>query len=139
MKPTKLIQAEFAIKQWYVTPTEPFDALMDPSFWGKADAAKDMRPGDRIEVLAEDGSYWGMLLVRSASRSSAVVVPLDFKQLTAEAPPSAEFSGFEVKWAGPQRKFRAMRIEDKAVLRDGFDTKEQGETWLRNYMRSIAA
>lgn len=119
-----------------ITPTAgtPFDALLQPSYW--ANVAERLRPFDRIEVLAEDGSYFAILLVRAASRLSAKVAVLEKYDLDAVDDTSAE-SAFFVAWRGPHQKHAVIRAADKLAVQTGFDTKEAAMTWLANNLRSL--
>lgn len=114
----------------------PYAAILnDPSFLSHV--ASRLRPFDRIEVIAEDGSYFAELLVRSAGRQHARLVELnkvDMEPLQAEVDPR-----FSVVYAGPHRKNAVVRLRDKTTLKDGFDTAEDANAWLLANVKTLAA
>ncbi len=123
---------------WYVTPevNTPFEALLDPKYWAHVSAK--FRPRDRIEVDAEDGSYFAELLVVDAGRLFAKVVvlrkhelvPVEIQDLSPD---------FEVKWAGPHAKWRVVRKKDRGSLKDGFENRQDAEMYLASHLKAIAA
>jgi hypothetical protein len=42
-------------------------------------------------------------------------------------------------WSGPHTKYRVLRLSDKAVVKDGFATKEEAALWLTEHKKAIAA
>jgi hypothetical protein len=112
--------------------------MLNPGYW--AHVARDLRPGDRIEVDAEDGSYFAELMVRDAGAQYAKVALLREVKLDA-IEPSATVSlpGHNVEWSGPHTKWRVLRTADRKVLKDGFTTKADGYNWLASYSKAVAA
>lgn len=137
---TKRFQsAEHMRNIWYVTPEHgtPFDAVIDPKYWAHVSAR--MRPRDRIEVDAEDGTYFAELMVIDAGRLFAKVKVLrkhDFesKESVTDAGPD-----FEVKYAGPHAKWRVLRKSDRAVLKEGCEDKQAALTWAQEHSKALAA
>lgn len=122
---------------WTVTPEHgtPFEEILKDGYW--AHVSVKMRPGDRVEVLAEDGSYFAELLVQDAGRLYAKVYPLRHVKLEAvevtEGGPMME--GYEVKWQGPILKWCVLRGKDR--LKDGMD-KHSAVQWMQNHAKAVA-
>ena len=108
----------------------PFEEILKEGYW--AHVSVKMKPGDRIEVRAEDGSYYAELIVQDAGRLYAKVavlrhVALDFVEVT-EGGLSA--GGMEVAWKGPQLKWCVLRGKDR--LKDGMD-KGAAIQWMQSH------
>jgi hypothetical protein len=139
LTPSRKTFAEHSRNQWFVVPEHgtPFDALLDPAFW--AHVAYELKPCDEITVHAEDGSYYGRLLVRDASRLYAIVAKLEYHDLDpvdVQQGSSAIPKGYEVKWRGPIHKWCVLRGTD--VLKDG-QSKDSANQWLREHLRTVGA
>ena len=138
MKPTSLSAAEFAVTTYFhaaavgVSP----DQVTEPDYW--AHVASTLRPGNRIEVLAEDGMWWGMLLVRAAGATDASVQWLNLVALGKETA-DLDTSPYDVKWRGPKALWGVVRKSDGAVLQDKFPVRETAEEWLLGHMKAMAA
>jgi hypothetical protein len=135
--PSRFKEASVARNVWAVVPEDgtPFESLLDPAYW--AHVGERLRPTDRIEVFAEDGSYFAELMVRSAGRLFAHVEALrkhDFVPVAVS--PSKKY---EVEYKGPHLKHAVVRVADKSVMQSGFDTTEAALAWLSLNARSLAA
>lgn len=125
---------------WYVTPEHgtPVEALLDPGFWAHVSAK--MKPRDRIEVDAEDGSYFVELRVEDAGRLYAKVVVLRrVDLLPADAVATAETAEYKIMWAGPHAKWRIIRTKDKGLVKDGIETRQAAELYLTSHAKAMAA
>jgi hypothetical protein len=130
--------AEHMRNVWYVTPEygTPVEALLEPQFWAHVSAK--MRPRDRIEVDAEDGSYFVELRVEDAGRLFAKVVVLRRVDLVvAEA--VEQLPDYKVMWAGPHAKWRIVRAVDKGLVKDGLETRQAAELYLTSHVKAMAA
>jgi hypothetical protein len=112
--------------------------LLKPSFW--SNVSYKLKPLDLVEVRAEDGSYYGQLLVRDRGRSWAKVeylpgFPMLFKDITEV--PAMVVDEYSIVWKGPQYKFRVMRISDNHVMKDGFTDKEAARKWVIEHMKAL--
>jgi hypothetical protein len=90
------------------------EAALEPEFW--AHVGKDLRPFDRIELMAQDRTFIAELVVLSSGPGFAKVKLLESYDLTddmagVEAEESAE-SPFLVKWNGPSDKYAVIRTSD---------------------------
>jgi len=123
---------------WYVTPEHgtPIEALLEPQFWAHVSAK--MKPRDRIEVDAEDGSYFVELRVEDAGRLFAKVVVLRRVDLqpTEQAEQPADY---KIMWAGPHAKWRIVRAKDKGLVKDGLETRTAAELYLASHAKAMAA
>lgn len=107
------------------------------SYW--AHVAKFLKPWDKIEVRAEDGSYYAEFIVRDSGRNWAkveLVFSHTFGTAGVEARPLAD-PEYIVKYAGPHAKYRVMRKSDNSVMRDGFATQADGDQWVKEHIKSL--
>lgn len=139
MKPTKLFPSEHSVVVYHHAPEfgVTIEDLQKPDYW--THVAPQLRQGHRIEVMAGDGSFWAMLLVRAAGRRDAVVGLLQHVKFGGEVEATVDDSPFEVVWRGPARKFSVVRKDDKEVIRDEFAVKEHAVKWMQNHLKSLAA
>ena len=111
----------------------PFEEILKDGYWAHVSAK--MKPGDHIEVRAEDGSYYAELMVLDAGRLYAKVCQLLFVKLDAvdvkEGGLMAE--GYEVAWKGPQLKWCVFRGKDR--LKDGMD-KASAIQWMNSHTKA---
>lgn len=140
LQTTRFESSEHMRNLWVAVPEHgtPFEATLNPAYWAHVSAR--MRPWDRIEILPEDGSYFGELLVQDAGRLYAKVavlrhLPLALVEVRGE---DAATSLYEVKWAGQVKKWRVMRKADRAELRDKFQTQGEATGWLAQYVRTVS-
>lgn len=137
--PMRLGLAEYKRNTWCVYPENgvTFEEVMNPDFWSHV--AKQMKPGDRVEVWAEDGTWWAELLVRD-TRALAVLMgvisKIDFK--SAREPKKNAKPPYYVDWKGPHRKFAVVRDADNEVIKDGFAVKDDAELYAREHEKALA-
>lgn len=124
----------------------PEDVLAE-AFWAYHSAK--LKPWDRIELRADDGTWFGEYLVLDCSRTWAKVFPLRVVMLTttdisqtqaAKANRKVEKTepksvagkpgDYEVKFRGPVHKWSVVRKSDDEVISDSHPTKEMAEKWL---------
>lgn len=137
LQPDRMQLAEFARAVYTVVPEvdTPFDALLDPGYW--AHVAAKLAPWARIEVQAEDGSYFAELLVQDAGRLFAKVAVLRHVELTAvEVTGMTSAAGYAVKWRGPKLKWSVMRGGD--ALKDELPSKDEANNWLTGHLKAVA-
>lgn len=138
MKPTKLLLAEHAVASYFHSPEfgVTIADVLDPEYWSHV--APQLRVGHEIRIMAGDGSWWALLLVRAVGRTEAVVQDLIYKELGNAPDASVTDSEFDVVWRGPARKFGVVRKSDKAVVKDEFVVREHAEKWLKGHLVSMA-
>jgi len=110
--------------------------MLDSKFWQHV--AVQMKVRDRIEVFAEDGTYFAELIVLSAGRLWAKVALLRHVQLQGfgEREDSGELAGYKVEYAGVTHKYRVL--DGTNVLKHGFDTEDQAREWLKQHINTVA-
>lgn len=133
----RLQQAEYQRTVYRVVPelNTPYEELFDPQYWAHVSAK--FRPGDRIEVEAEDGSYYAELRVMDAGTLYAKVAELrkvdfDDNVVVGDSP---AMSGYEVKWRGPIMKWSVLRGKDS--IREGEQTKGAAHSWLAEHIKVV--
>jgi len=131
--------AEFARTIHAVTsqPDTKFEDTLKPEYW--THVASKMRAKDRIELTAEDGTWFAELFVVAAAANWAKVSVLRFVEL-AEAKPGTKSSTpeqFVASWGGPKNLWRVNRKSDKALLKDGFESKELAQAWITEHEASL--
>lgn len=103
--------------------------LTGRDYWSHV--AARLRPRDRVEVHAADGSWLAELMVVQASRVGATLVLLNEYDLTATSAASVvNEDEVSIKHRGGA-KWSAIRNSDKAILIDGLDTREEVVAWLK--------
>lgn len=136
--PIRMSLAEGVRNCYRVVPENatPFEALLDPAYWAHVSAK--LRPTDKIEVEAEDGSYTALLIVRDAGRLYAKVavvyyVKLDPVEVGAAAVVPSEYS---VSFKGPLLKWCVTRGKDR--LREGMGSRGEADAWLQEHLKNVA-
>jgi hypothetical protein len=139
--PARFKGAEFARSCYQAVPEHgvTIEDLLGNSYW--AHTAPQMKPGDLIEVDAEDGSYWALLKVRNAGSNWAKVSLLIHQPLgeVVEIEAASWAEQFRIRHlVGPQ-KWRVERKTDGEVIRHGFQTREEAEKYAKSHMQAMAA
>jgi hypothetical protein len=131
--------AEYVRNIYSATPEHgtPYENILVPEYWKHI--ASNFRPGDRIEVVSEDGAWFAELFVVSTGKQWVKVFPLRFVELSESAPDEqpAGTSSHNVEWRGPKRKWSVERNSDKEVIKDGFATKGEALGWLTQFQAEV--
>lgn len=99
------------------------ERLLDADFW--ALVAQDLHAFDVVHAICEDRSYFALLLVADAGRGYAACELLLHKPLsplltiTDRLPP-----GFELRYAGPESMWQAVRLCDNVIIGSGFSSRD---------------
>lgn len=135
----RLQEAEYERRVFVATPEAgtKLEEMLSPGYW--AHVAPRLTPWSRIEVRAEDGAFYAEMLVLSCERNWAKMfvlnkydlIPADLMMM-----PSAS-DEFKIEFAGPHHKWRVVRLSDKEVLRTGYQTKEEANTWLNGHIKTV--
>jgi len=117
-----------------------FDEVVKPEFW--AHVAARLKPNDHIEVVAENGEYFGELLVIESGRLWAKVAVLRFVELSAAEVPAALLasaaSGYKVEYKGPTLKHVVIRLSDNEIVHEGIARKADAELWVNEHLKTLA-
>lgn len=137
IKPTDLHLADHkrAIWQAFASPEVTAKDLLNPYCW--AHVARKLEPFSRIEVLAEDGSWWAEYMILKVGPNWVKVALLrdaDFREVARDAPEEDEL---DVNFI-PARKWRVLRKKDGAVLMEGLATKDEAIAWKAQHLKTLA-
>lgn len=129
---------DFARQTHHVVPEDgtKFEDVLRDEFWSLV--SHKFKPGDLVEVHAEDGSFFAELYVRAAGRNWAKVallrkVELEPVNLSHGSPE------YEATWKGPHRKFSVVRLADNSIIKDGFEAREQAVEYIKSHVKAMAA
>lgn len=135
LAPNRLKFSEHTRNIFTMTPEAgtPIEALVDKGYW--AHVAAKFKPGDRIEVLAEDGEYFAELLVQDAGRLYAKVAVLRHVKLDSVEVQESDLviGDLSIKHRGPHLKWCVLRGKDS--LHEG-KTKDEALTIMRNLAKT---
>lgn len=112
--------------------------IENPGYW--AHVASRLRSKAKIEVHAEDGSFYAEYLVINSDKTWAKVICLRFIDLKEIAKITTEqeasiFSGYDIKFRGP-RRWSVVRKSDNAVLQEGMHLEEDARKWLSVHLNA---
>lgn len=129
--------AEFARNVFAATPDHGtvFEDILKPEYW--AHVASKLHPTDRIELVAEDGSWFAELIVTAAARNWASVSVLRYVEISEAAKPAAKTAQFEVAFKGQKLLHAVIRKSDKEIVKSGFAKAGEAAKWLEQYESSM--
>lgn len=132
--------AEHVRNFWHVTTPEDVavEDIVKPEFWSHV--TRQLKPLDRIEVVAETGTFFADLLVERVSTTGVHVTLLNAVQ--RDAAPSetgADLEGYSIEWKGPHTKFAVIRKSDGAKLKDGLAPKSTAIRWAQDHAKAMVA
>lgn len=138
MKPTKLLPADHGRVVYTHTPEfeTPIAETFKSEYWEHV--AKQLRPGDRIEILSADGKDFASLIVRAASRKEVLVGVIE-KVTFSAAKPLASETPYYVKYRGPSARYSVLSKADDEVIKANFQSEEEAMRWLDNHQKAMAA
>jgi hypothetical protein len=102
---------------------------LEPETWAHIPETK-LRQGARIEITAEDGSWFCELLVRS--RKGSIIHVEMLREHKFDAIDGKEHDAFDIEYAGKVARWRVMRRTDRAVLVDKLATKSEAVQWIED-------
>lgn len=116
-----------------------YEKALDPAFW--AHVAQQIKSRDRIELWAEDGSWFADLIVVKAGRLETHVkelVKIDFDTPATIAPPaSAPSTGYHVDYGGAVDLYRVIRDADSMVMTQGL-SQTAAQQWITEHIAAQA-
>lgn len=135
---SQLIKDDFARNLWVAKPDRSIskDDMLKPTFWAHVVKNK-LRRGDRIEVLAEDGTWFAELIVRAINGVEVVMGELRHVRFDGVSTRSA--ADYDTKWVSPAIGYRVTRTSDGVVVKEGLMSKEAIAAWLAEPLLDKAA
>lgn len=139
LRPARLEVAEQARRHYSAAVDKgvTLEDCLKPEFWQHV--GDKLSPTDWIEVQPDDGSWYALLLVRSADRISARVAVINYVELSSGGDDSNIGSvDMKVVWSG---RYTKWRIEsgignDKVIIKDGFHDEALAREHMSNEIRN---
>ena len=142
LKINRFKNAEHARTIYYVSSEhgDTIDVLMRPEYW--AHVAHALKSGDRIEVLAEDNTFYAEFHVFAAFPGGARVGLLRYEVFAANAK-SVGMSDlgtpdYRVEWKYNRYKWCVIRTSDGVVISKEHADEEAARNWLTEYRKALA-
>lgn len=132
--------AEYLRTVWYADAEQGMvpEDLLEPAAW--ANIAAQCKPLDIIQVGADDASWWAEYLVVDA-HNLWLKVRLLRKEIVEATPNKArpgQQAEYTVKYRGV-KKWSVVRKGDNAIIKDGFQTREDADEHLNSHVKAMAA
>lgn len=109
--------------------------ITDPGFW--ALVSYRLRPYDKVEVRADDGTWIAEVVITGCDRTWAKAFTKHvYKLTTADVSFTASLK-HEVFWRGPTHRWCVKRVSDNTVVKSECSTKKEAESWLDEYEKVI--
>lgn len=139
LNPEGLKEAEYVRHVFRATvPNDTtINDVLKPDFW--AHVAAKLHNTDIIEVCPEDESWFAQLIVRSASRLHAKCAVLRHQSFNADKKTAEPEGPFSIKHNGPKAKWCVIRRVDKALVKEGFASKEEAAKWTEDNQADLLA
>ena len=135
-QPGRLKLMEHAHNFWSVhAPSGAIpDDVSKSDFWSLMSAK--LRPYDRFEVLADDGTWLVSGMILSCSRNWAEIFVRETLELGKASDPSVSAT-LKAEWKGPEHKWCVIRIKDGAMLQEGLETSIAANQWLTEHENKV--
>lgn len=139
LNPTRMKEGQYERTHWVATAhanTQPED-LLKPEYFSHV-AAK-LRPWDKIEARADDGTWYAEFLVLESGRNWARVVMLTKHNLTSADVAQSQaqaMSKLEIVYRGPHSKWSVIRKADNEVLHEGEETQGGAVNWANERLKA---
>lgn len=117
--------------------TRPDDLLAPEHF---AHVSTQLRPRDRIEAWAHDGTWMAEFVVLESGRNwtrTAKVGEFYFTARDTAITQASVLDPYLIEYTGPSTLWRVVRKADKQVLHDGEQTQEAAITWLAEHVKAF--
>jgi len=137
--PGRMKLSQYERQDWVVNAPQEctVDDLLEPAFWSLM--AYQMKPYDRVEVRADDGTWLAELLVIGCDRNWAKVHLLAKHKLTGVDEAMAQSSAHRVEFKGPQKKWCIIRNSDNVFIREEIGSKDKAFAELKEFERTAAS
>lgn len=135
LKNSEFGAAEFRRQIWqaFPKPGVSLDDCLEQSYWRHV--ATQVKSGDRIELLAEDMSWYAEVIVIASGRLWAKVQTITYVELDANALAAQDDATYQVQWGGPAVRWRVL--DGNEVVKDNFQTKEDAQRWAQAHDQAV--
>lgn len=125
ISPGRMKLSQYERQEWVANAPEgcTVDDIKEQGFWSLM--AHLMKPYDRIEVRADDGTWMAELVVVGCGRNWAKVHILNHYKLSSATEEMKGDSEFRVEFKGPQKKWCIIRNSDDEFIREGIASKDE--------------
>lgn len=114
----------------------PLKELLDADYW--VHVAAKFHVGDKLEIFPEGGAWYAEALVVSCSRIHAKLLVLVHEQIdVVKVDKDKKIEPFYHAYRGGTAKHSVMRTSDKAVVKEGFDSRAAADTWLEENLADL--
>lgn len=122
IKPSEYVRTVFSVTAKH---GQEFNDFKEPDSW--AHVANTLRKFDRVEITAEDGSFFAEGIVTKVTKVSAHIHFFTHVELskTSDKPIEKE-QAYACEFAG-KHKWRVIRTSDKEIVEIGIETKEDAQ------------
>lgn len=117
--------------------TLPEDVLQR-DYWAHV-ALRNLRDMAKIVIMCEDRSWYGEVVVFQSFTNGALVKFIFPPVVMGRIEVIREETEFETFDGGLIKKWCVKRLRDGRVLHDGFETRAEADTWLRDWLKSQGA
>lgn len=114
-----------------LAPDQKPEDLLSPDWW--VHVARQMRVNDRIEVVGYGNAWFAEVMVlevgkggHGGARVAYILGPVELDNAAAVAAPAE----YQVRWGGDVSKWIVVAAKDKKLVKDGFETIEDGKAWI---------
>lgn len=127
--PNRMRLAEFDRHEWVANAElgVTVEDIQDPGYWSHM--AAQLKPYDHIEVRSEDGTWIAFLIVMGCDRTWAKVAIDRVLKLTTKDVSMSQAQRHSTVWKGPQHRFAVIRTSDSEIVKSGFQTKQEADSW----------
>jgi hypothetical protein len=142
LKIPRFKNAEHARTVWQAMSEhgEKLEDIMRPEYW--ANVARNLKPGDRIEVIAEDNAFFAEFHVFGVAPFGAKIGLLRYEVFAENAAEQGMtdlgIPEYEVKWGFNYHKWMVKRVSDGQTMVAKLASKKEAEDWLLEYRKSLA-
>lgn len=114
----------------------PLETILEPTYWGHY--TNDLKPGDIIEAMCEDGSWEASLrvmFVATGEARAAVRWKVEYEAVVVPV----ESETHEVKWINVGRKYGVVRKDTGEVIQDKFYPEDEAHKFLAKHLGRLNA
>lgn len=138
--PSQLKQTDFVRQSLTIVAKEgqSIEDIMEPNSW--ATISPKVRGWDKVEVIAEDGSYVAELFVVQVSKLWVRTALINFTDLSKEdrAEDDGSNDDYYAKYRGTIKKWCVVRREDDSNVSEGLESREDAVRSMIDYEKALA-